>query len=340
MPAEVDSMAYTGEAPWHGEGTYVEGEAMTSKQALELGGLNNLVIKVPLLTQEVKDDKGEIIIPGGQTVDSFATWRTDRPDTGYLGTVGSGYTVFQNSEAFEFFDHVVGSKEAFYHTVGALRGGRKVWILAKLPGELRVEGTDDITDKYLLLANSHDGTSAIRMFFTPVRVVCNNTLQLAMRGGLGQGISIKHTRNAGERISEAREALGLATVFYNKLDTIINQLAHHEPTAEEIDKVFFSLIPDVEDEDKSVTRRNNQREKLYELFEAGVGNDIKGIKGTSYAMLNATTEYADWHRGIRVTDGREEGDVRLEGIWFGSAAKFKAQAFNTICDVAGVDLKN
>lgn len=119
-----------------------------------------------------------------------AVIRSDSKDV--LGVVGNSYVPVQNHQAFEFLDAVVVDEDLRYHTAGALGKGERIWMLAKLPDTIRVKNSDDITEKYLLLSNSHDGSSALRVHFTPIRVVCANTLAIAARNGRGQGISIIH----------------------------------------------------------------------------------------------------------------------------------------------------
>ena len=169
MPANIDKMMWVGEKPWHGEGTKLENVA-TSAEAIEAAGLDWKVEKRGLYFAQT--DGTTQLIPG-----KYATVRTDNQVA--LGIVGKVYTPLQNKEAFSFFDSIVGVKEAMYHTAGSLGKGERVWILAKLPGYIKVT-EDDVVEKYLLLANSHDGSSAVEMLFTPVRVVCQNTLNLAI----------------------------------------------------------------------------------------------------------------------------------------------------------------
>ena len=192
--------------------------ALTAAEAIEAAGLNYNVELVPLFTQAGNP------VPRRQGV--------IRSDTNQiLGTVGQGYTPIQNAEAFQFLDSVVADDGLRYHTAGALGKGEKIWMLAKLPGHIRVKNTDDITDKFLLLHNSHDGSSCLRVHFTPVRVVCQNTLAIAERNGRGQGIWIMHKGELEAKIQEAQKVLGLANRFYDDLQPKIDLLAGYLPDA-------------------------------------------------------------------------------------------------------------
>ena len=200
-----NSFASKKEPAWHGLGKVVD--AMTSKEAIILGGLNFEVSKRPLFIQSnlisFEQAKEHSIVSrniiNDNTIfysklvgieDKFATVRDDLNLP--LGIVGSRYEIIQNQEAFDFFDSIVGEKYADYETVGCLNGGGTIFITAKLKEEMIIN--KDNIDKYLLLTMSHDGTSSIQVMFTPIRVVCNNTLTLAL-GGKNR-VTIRHTKSA------------------------------------------------------------------------------------------------------------------------------------------------
>jgi phage/plasmid-like protein (TIGR03299 family) len=306
------AMAYFGEAPWHKLGTKLDNPA-TAAEAIEAAGLNYNVELVPLFTQ------AGIPVPRRQGV-----IRSDNQQI--LGTVGQGYTPIQNAEAFQFLDFVVADNGLLYHTAGALGQGERIWMLAKLPGHIRVRNTDDITEKYLLLHNSHNGTSTLQVVFTPVRVVCANTLAIAERNGRGQGISIRHRGNLELKIHEAQRVLGLANRFYDELQPKIDHLANCLPTRDQLQQFFSTLYPDPIDGNN--TRAENVRAELFRLFDQGIGQNIPGVRHSAWAALHAVTEYVD-HR--RTTRGRSELDrtsKRLQSLWFGSGARLKQQAWD------------
>ena len=195
------AMMYVDAVPWHGLGTRLDVPA-TARETIEAAGLDFEV------------ELSEITTTGGLPIPSRkAVVRSDTEDV--LGVVGNSYVPVQNKQAFGFLDAIAADGGIRYHTAGALRKGERIWLLGKLPGQIRVKGSEDLTEKYLLLSNSHDGSSALRVFFTPIRVVCSNTLAMADRSGKGEGIAIRHQGNLASKVREAQEVLGLARRYYD-----------------------------------------------------------------------------------------------------------------------------
>jgi len=312
------AMAYFGPAPWHGLGTQLENPA-TAEEAIVAAGLDYEVELTPLMT-----------LDGIPVPQRKAVVRDDTLDV--LGVVGNSYQPVQNRECFGFLDGVVGEGELRYHTAGALRLGERVWMLAKLPDEIRVKDSDDITEKFLLLSNSHDGSSSLRVFFTPIRVVCANTLSIAEREGQRQGISIVHKGNPVEKVRQAQTVLGLADRFYRQVSEKMEFLARHYPSREQLEDFFSDLYPDRE-ESRS-RRAANVRDQLFKLFESGMGQEIPEIRHSTWAALNAVTEYIDHHRPTRVKNELDRADQRLDAIWFGSGARLKERAWELALQMA------
>lgn len=311
-------MMYTGETPWHGLGTKLDNPA-TAAEAMEAAGLNYAVELRPLLTDE------GISVPQRKAV-----LRCDSREV--LGVVGNSYQPVQNHQCFGFLDAVVAEGGVRYHTAGALGKGEKVWMLAKLPGEIRVRNSDDITEQFLLLSNSHDGSSALRVYFTPIRVVCANTLGMAERKSRGQGVSIVHKGNLAAKVSEAQDILGFAKRFYNDLQGRIDRLASHQPNRQQLENYFATLYPDVPDAKNQ--RAKNVRDELFNLFEHGRGQDIPQVRLSTWAAFNAVTEFVDHHRSTRGGNEQERASRRLESAWFGSGAQLKAEAWAAALDLA------
>lgn len=313
------SFFYYGEAPWHGLGQKLDAPA-TAQEAITAAGLDYEVRLTPLATYD------------GLTVEGRkAVVRYDKQEV--LGVVSDRYVPVQNRQAFGFLDAVVADGGLRYHTAGALGKGEKVFLLAKLPGNIRVKDSEDLVDKFLLLANSHDGSSALRVFFTPVRVVCQNTLSMAERRGEGQGVSILHKGNLESKIRDAQRVLGLAQRFYDDASVQINRLASYYPSVAELAGYFKTLYPDPE-EGKNNNRAQRVRGELLRLFEEGQGHDMPAIRRSAWTAYNAVTELVDHCRSSRGAGDLSRASNRLESVWWGNGAGVKARAWNLALEMA------
>ena len=312
------AMMYAGEVPWHKLGTRLN-EPATAREAIDAAGLNYLAELKPIQTSD------GIPIPQRKAV-----IRSDSREV--LGVVGNSYVPVQNHQAFGFLDAVVADDNLRYHTAGALGKGERVWMLAKLPDSIRVKNSDDVTEKFLLLSNSHDGSSALRVHFTPIRVVCANTLAIAARNGRGQGISIIHKGDLATKVKQAQEVLGLARQFYEDADEQIQRLANHYPSMRQLEEYFRQVYPDSPDGESSRTK--NVRQEMLRLFEQGIGHDIPEIRHTTWTALNAVTEYVDHYRSTRGKSSTDRASNRLESAWFGSGARLKERAWDLAVKMA------
>jgi len=316
------SLFYVGEKPWHGLGTELKSPA-TAKEAIEAAGLDYPVELQPIYLQNKKE-----------IARKKAIVRADKQIA--LGLATDSYKVIQNSEAFSFFDSVVGEGQAIYHTAGALGVGQRVWILAKLPDDIIVT-KDDVVEKYLLLVNSHTGTSALKMYFTPVRVVCENTLIASYRDA-AHGVSIRHMGDIKTKVDEARRLLGLAINYYARFSKDVHALTKYKMTDKELDSYFnYALSGKAKLDREMSTRMENQKNRLKHLFVKGAGNDSSKVKGTAWAAYNAVTEYADHDRAVRELS--EDKTRRLSSIWLGSSASMKARAYEASLELVGVKSK-
>jgi len=318
MSHQINTMMYVRDVPWHGLGKRLEKQA-TSEEAIVAAGLNFAVEKYPMRAVINAKTNEVVPVPG-----KFATVRTDSNDV--LGVVGSRYHVIQNKDAFRFFDALVGEGEAMYETAGALGLGERIWILAKLPGFIKVHG-NDIVDKYLLLSNSHDGSSIVRAKLTPIRVVCNNTLSMALRGA-EQEVHVRHTASAEDRMEAAHKVLGLSNALYSDLQEIFQKMALVKVTDKQLLEYVKTLIPDNDKADNH-TRTNNIRAKVLELAEVGVGASMS--RGTVWGAYNAVTEFTDHVYNTTSVD------KKLTSIWFGAGAKMKVEAFDLAKELAGLN---
>ncbi len=317
MPANVETMFYHGTRPWHGLGTPLDHPA-TAAEAIVAAGLDWQVELKPALAV------------GSPIPRARAVVRTDRLEP--IAVVGERYAPVQNAEAFGFFDELVGEGKAVYETAGALDHGRRVWLLAKLPGDVWVTHQDNV-GKYLLLTNSHDGGSALRALFTPIRVVCQNTLMAALDEGRSTGVSVRHVGDVLGRAKEAHRLLGILIKYYDSFADRARAFASRTLGWEALQGYLTDVVPNPTDADP--TRAIATRETLRRLFETGKGNNLPSVRGTLWAALNAVTEFVDHERPTRVADGESKAFKRFESALFGSGARLKERAWNRALAMLG-----
>lgn len=286
MAANVESMFSVREKPWHGLGTIVA-EAPTSGEALKLAGLDWNVRQRAIYTNEGKIDgyKANIRDTDGQ----------------FLGVVTDRYRVVQNTEAFAFTDELLGNGVK-YETAGSLQNGRKVWMLAKLPSEFVVGG--ERISPYLVFSNTHDGSGAVRVAVTPIRVCCNNTLNLALKTAR-RSFSMVHTGNVKGKIQEARHTLFMADQYMDRLGMEFERLRRQKITEQQVREYIEILLP-VEKDASLVTARNIK--KLRSDMEARYFDapDLKGTGNNAYRFVNAVSDFATHAEPIRRTKNYKE----------------------------------
>jgi phage/plasmid-like protein (TIGR03299 family) len=323
---ETVEMFSAGREPvWHKLGQRTE-TAVTSAAAIRMAGLDWQVRQQSIAV--LNDDES---VDAGIPINTHkAIVRCDNDHV--LGIVGRRYTPIQNEEAFEWLDSVVGKRLAIYETAGSLHGGKVVWMMVRLPNELRVEGTDDISHPYLLLCNSHDGTRALRVLNTSVRVVCNNTLTWALRKGEGSGLSIRHTELIRDRIREARNTLGVATRQFEKTQGQMNAMNRRQLSGDDLVKYFEVVWPD-NPEVEDTSRSKAAREQMLANFE-NEAQQLAGIRGTAWAAYNSVSQYTDWQRPSRGHSDAQRHHNRLASMWFGSSAVVKRRAWKEAVKVA------
>jgi phage/plasmid-like protein (TIGR03299 family) len=321
MPANIDSMMYVGETPWHNLGIKLDNIA-TAEEAIKAAGLDWEVEKRPVYIQ---DPSGEFKIVAG----NHAVVRKDRGIT--LGVVGDRFEPLQNKDAFKFFDAVVGIKAAIYHTAGSLGVGRRVWILAKLNGIVKVTSRDEV-EKYLLLANGHDGTLSAQMMFTPIRVVCQNTLNEAMQNS-SLRYTMRHTSSIGGRVRDVQDALGIVNSRFEVFELAAQRLTSIKTSDQEFKTYLQGLglapKPPTPQEalisDRSTARLTAIEEVLNDLRQSGKGTDLPSVRGTAWGDYNAVVEYADYAAKTRGT-----AENRAKSLLFGPMADLKARAWSAL----------
>lgn len=297
--------------------------AATAADAIKLAGLDWSVQTQPVFIQNGHNDSGEVEYG---MVDSFyGVVRQDNMKT--LGIVGERYHSIQNTEAFDFIDSIIGNGKAAFDTAGTFDGGKRVWMSVNM-GDIEIQNkylVGDTVKKYLVLSNTHDGSGTLQVFFSNIRIVCQNTLNAALKAAGKDGIKIRHTRSAKDRMAEAQRILTANQQYQQEFTNLANSMAATPFTLDQMNKLALELMPAREDL-KVSTRGDNNREELVGLFTSGKGNSGK----TLWDAYNAITEYSDHHRSTRVVEGRNAEEVRLQSNWFGSGFAFKQKGLDLV----------
>ncbi len=311
MPSQVETMMYVGEPPWHGLGVALENPP-SAAEAIRAAGLNWTVEKRPLFTP--RRGKSDLVeVPGFNAV-------VRKDNKRVLGVVGKTWQPLQNRDAFEFFDPFVSAGAAQYHTAGSLKEGQYVWVLAKLDADPLKVARDDYVERYLLLSNSHDGKAAVNVRFTPVRVVCWNTLSMAESDDATPFLRIRHKGNVRETLERVQQVVDITRRTFAATLEQYRYLARHQ--VKNIEKYVLEVLQVPEDPHKPPRALDN----IVELFESGRGQDNKAIRGSLWAAYNGVTEWVDHQRGREAT--------RLHAAWYGEGRRIKQRALSVAADLA------
>lgn len=287
MSANVESMFYVRTAPWHGLGVEVK-EALSSKDALKVAGLDWRVLQEDVYTD------------GGNQVEGYkANIRSS--DRSVLGIVSNRYHVVQNEEAFEFTDTLL-KQGVRYETAGSLQGGKKIWMLAKLPSEYIMRG--DRISPYLVFSNSHDGSGAIKVALTPIRVVCQNTLNLALNTAQ-RSWSTKHTGDIKQRMEEAKATLFMAEKYMERLGKEVESLSKIKITDRRVDELIQELIP-IPDEATTLQCKNLDKLREDVKMRYFYAPDLKEREKDGYRFINAISDFATHMEPLRKTASYKE----------------------------------
>lgn len=323
------------EKAWHNLGQVVK-QYPTSAEAIKYAGLDFEVVKSPLFTT----GKGLSITTSGEITganhiivpDQYATVRTD--NNAVFGVVGKDYQIVQNADAFSFFDAIVGGGDGIlYETAGALGKGERIFITAKLPDYIRVGNGDDVTEKYIFLTTSHDGTGSITAAFTPVRIVCQNTLNAALHN-MSNVIRIRHTAGAKQRLENAHKVMGLANQLSIELEGIFNQWAKVRITDNAVKKLIQqALCPNKEtwdalkkgEDDELSTVFKNTVDDAFAYAMTADTQQMETTKGTLFGAYNAVTGY---YQNVR---SYKDEESKLQSIVMGGTAQSKAQKAFDLC---------
>lgn len=321
------------EKAWHGLGQIVS-DYPTSAKAIKFAGLNFTVEKRKLFTydneNQTANPDSDIIIPEIEVPNYYATVRTDTEQV--LGVVGKDYEVVQNKDAFSFFDSIVGGDGIQYETAGALGNAERIFITAKLPGYIKV-GQEDLIEKYLFLTTSHDGFGSITAAFTPIRIVCCNTLNAAMRNHTNS-IKIRHTANAKERLEQAHKVMGISSKLSEQLEEIFNSWTRVKITDPELHRLIqLAMVPNKEvldniqhaKWDELSTCFNNMCNSVFEYAMSSPTQQTETTKGTLFGAYNAVTGYFQNVRSYK------DQESKIKSLLYGGTAQLRTQKAFTLC---------
>lgn len=333
MVAAVESMAFVGATPWHGLGSVVTEEAAmySSELFIEKAGLNWDAEKRQL-ARKVND----AWVPA-------EAWEVIRSTDGKVlaNMVGERYTILQNKEAFAWFQPWLDQKEAALHTGGALFDGSRIWALAKLNRDPMEIAAGDIVEKYVLLSHSHDGSLAVRCGFTPIRVVCWNTLSMAHKADASKLIRLKHSKKVHQNLENLRDVMNLVNQEFEATAEQYRLLQRKSINQNDLRK-YVKKVFQIDAEDKVIwtggerskemkeivsERQKNIMEEVIALCETGKGNNLPSVRGTYWSAYNGVTEYLSY------VNGRNE-DNRLNSLWFGQNATMNKLALSAAVEMA------
>jgi len=301
MSAEVESLFYTDrEVPWHGLGVPVH-EAPTSADAIHYAGLDWSVTQEPIQ-----------VIGGKKCEDYVANVRSSDGKT--LGIVTDRYKIVQNAEAFDFTDSLLG-EGVTYETAGSLFGGKAVWLLAKMPA---IDLVGDEVIPYLCFYNRHDGKGSINVFLTDIRVVCNNTLNLAMKKAK-RTWTARHAGRIDQKLEEARNTLEIANDYNGQLIIEADRLANLKLSEDEFTSIVYDMYPIDRDKDSDcvILRKESTRKDILNRYKA---SDIVQFRGTAWGAVNAFADYSAHVIPSRQTDTYQSNKLFFESALLGKNA--------------------
>lgn len=303
---------------WHGLGTVVD-HAPDSSEMLKLAGLDWQVIADQPHTSDMQPITG---------------WKcTMRADTReVLGMVSEKYQILQNAAAFDFLDGLQQDGVIRYESAGALNGGKRVWVLARMPSVDHIAAGDDLL-RYALFTTSHDGTSQVMVTPTSVRVVCANTLRMAISGGAL--CRFKHTSNMQSRLSQAHRMISQFDAAFTDFTEKGRALVAKQCNVTQLREYMEKLFPTPETEGRALTIRTNWAKQVLTRFDSRDTNALASIRGTYWAALNAVTETTD-HAGVWRGEGNERAENRFASTMLGVDAEWKETALSTALELAGV----
>jgi hypothetical protein len=306
-----------GKPAWHGLGQVLSNPA-TAEQAIREAGLDFNVEKQKIYLAD-----------GSEIPNKYATVRSDvnRP----LGVVSNRYEVLQNVDAFKFFDAVVDRDEAVYHSAGVLGQGERVWIMAKMPEHISIGGIDDV-NVYVTLVSGHDGKTGVASFVHLERIVCNNTLQVAIREGkkMNKFVKFRHDTGVVDRIKDGASLLNIVNNYKLEIDQVFESLhrkkVNKEYTEAYINALFPALPEEVTKDFKRTPSYKIHREQVLNAIETGAGQDMPTARGTAWGLYNGVTYWIDH---VKKGTGNDLSK-KQSSIWFGDGARIRQRAYDLL----------
>jgi phage/plasmid-like protein (TIGR03299 family) len=306
MPANVGEMFYTGAIPWHKEGIALAKPASLD-EAMKVGGLDWEVGEVELLTA----DRPPSLVPKRK-----ALVRLDRPagdEQRVVGVVHRDFVAIQNRDAATLFDALFGEGKDVYHTGGYLGVGEVIWLLAEMKRPVELPGKD-VVQPYALMTNSHDGSRAFTISLTTIRVVCQNTLSLALREKLASRFSRAHQGSFKGHAAAAQEFVAAADEHWNAVGQSFRELSSRQCSADQFASLLKRLLPDpvkprnaernpriLVGWERQCAETRKTRSKITELRDGGKGVELEAAAGTFWGALNAVIEYVDHNREVQAS---------------------------------------
>lgn len=314
MAHEVENMFSVRVTPWHGLGVIIN-DAPSFEETLKVAGLDwSVSMRKLYLENNVEVSKRAICRDSDNSVLGYAT---------------DDYKPLQNNEALNFFKPFHDSGEVSFETAGSLRQGQKVWFLANLKRNPMTIVKGDEVQKFLLLSNAHDGLTGIRVGFTPIRVVCANTLAMAHSNVESKLLRVFHSSKVVANLEAIRDTINTMDASFEATAEQYRKLAsksiHQSDVEKYVTQVFYNNIIAITDREKTI--RKNFTNEISELMEIGQGANIPGVKGTVWGLYNATTEYLNYQ------DGRSQ-DNRLNKLWFGVNKELNKRALQVAVNMA------
>ena len=308
MAHEVENMFSVKEVPWHELGKIIAA-APTIAEGIELAGLN------------WKVDLEPMFLADGRKAQTRAVIR--ETDKKILGEVGSRYTPLQNAKAFDFFQPFVDSGEVTLETAGSLDGGKKIWVLAQLNRNPMEIAPNDFVRKYLLLTNRHDGVASAMVGFSPIRVVCANTLAAAIGATDSALLRVRHTAQIELGLEKVREMVNVANQQFESTGETYKSMVRMGVKEADLKKyvrlVFYPNLSEQEITQRQQTRLDGLTESVTRLFETGFGADLQGSRGTMWGLYNGVTQ-------LLSHEAKDTADGRFDSLWFGMNKNLNAHA--------------